>query len=67
MSIATETPALTGSWVTDPTHSSVGFTVLYMGVAPFQGAFRDRSRRPSTSRASAASRRRRASTSTTPT
>jgi polyisoprenoid-binding protein YceI len=40
MSIATETPALTGSWVTDPTHSSVGFTVLYMGVAPFQGAFR---------------------------
>ena len=41
MSIATETPAVTGSWVTDPTHSSVGFTVLYMGVAPFQGAFRE--------------------------
>jgi polyisoprenoid-binding protein YceI len=41
MSTATETPAVTGSWVTDPTHSSVGFTVLYMGVAPFQGAFRE--------------------------
>src|SRR4029078_10631560 len=24
----------------DPTHSSVGFTVVYMGVAPFLGAFR---------------------------
>ena len=41
MSIATETQAVTGSWVTDPTHSSVGFTVLYMGVAPFKGAFRE--------------------------
>jgi polyisoprenoid-binding protein YceI len=40
MSIATETPAVTGSWVTDPIHSTVGFTVQYMGVAPFQGAFR---------------------------
>ena len=40
MSIATETPAVTGSWVTDPVHSSVGFTVQYMGVAPFQGTFR---------------------------
>jgi polyisoprenoid-binding protein YceI len=39
MSIATETPAVTGSWVTDPTHSTVSFTVLYMGVAPFEGAF----------------------------
>jgi len=41
LSIATETPLVTGSWVTDPTHSTVGFTVLYMGVAPFQGAFRE--------------------------
>ena len=41
MSIATETPAVTGTWVTDPTHSTVAFTVLYMGVAPFQGAFRE--------------------------
>ena len=30
----------TGSWTFDPTHSTVGFTVVYMGVAPFQGAFR---------------------------
>lgn len=29
-----------GTWTLDPTHSTVGFTVLYMGVAPFQGAFR---------------------------
>lgn len=41
MSIATETPSVTGSWVLDQTHSSVGFTVLYMGVAPFQGTFRE--------------------------
>jgi polyisoprenoid-binding protein YceI len=37
----TETPVLAGSWVTDPTHSTVGFTIQYMGVAPFQGAFRE--------------------------
>ena len=41
MSIATETPVVTGSWVLDQTHSSVGFTVLYMGVAPFEGSFRE--------------------------
>jgi polyisoprenoid-binding protein YceI len=29
-----------GTWTSDPTHSTVGFTVVYMGVAPFQGAFR---------------------------
>lgn len=29
-----------GTWRIDPTHSTVGFTVTYMGVAPFQGAFR---------------------------
>jgi polyisoprenoid-binding protein YceI len=29
-----------GTWTFDPTHSAVGFTVVYMGVAPFQGAFR---------------------------
>jgi polyisoprenoid-binding protein YceI len=29
-----------GTWAFDPTHSSVGFTVVYMGVAPFSGAFR---------------------------
>ena len=41
MSTATETNALTGSWEIDTTHSTVGFTILYMGVAPFQGAFRE--------------------------
>ena len=41
MSTATETPAVTGNWVIDPTHSTVGFTVQCMGVAPFQGAFRE--------------------------
>jgi polyisoprenoid-binding protein YceI len=30
----------TGTWALDPTHSTIGFSVLYMGVAPFQGAFR---------------------------
>ncbi len=30
-----------GTWVLDPVHSSIGFEVLYMGVAPFQGAFRE--------------------------
>lgn len=30
----------TGTWAIDPTHSTVGFTVVYMGVAPFKGAFR---------------------------
>ena len=29
-----------GTWTLDPTHSSVGFAVVYMGVAPFKGAFR---------------------------
>jgi polyisoprenoid-binding protein YceI len=31
---------ITGTWNLDKTHSSVGFSVLYMGVAPFEGAFR---------------------------
>ena len=41
MSTTTETPVVTGSWAIDPIHSTVGFTVVYMGVAPFQGAFRE--------------------------
>jgi polyisoprenoid-binding protein YceI len=32
--------ALTGTWVSDPTHSTIGFRVVYMGIAPFEGAFR---------------------------
>jgi polyisoprenoid-binding protein YceI len=35
---STAVPA--GTWTLDPTHSAVGFTVVYMGVAPFSGAFR---------------------------
>lgn len=30
----------TGTWKLDPTHSRIGFTVVYMGVAPFEGAFK---------------------------
>jgi len=30
-----------GTWTLDPTHSTVGFTVTYMGVAPFRGTFRE--------------------------
>lgn len=41
MSSTIESPVVTGSWVIDPVHSTVGFTVQYMGVAPFQGAFRE--------------------------
>ena len=40
MSTTIDTVVPAGTWALDPTHSTVGFTVLYMGVAPFQGAFR---------------------------
>ena len=30
-----------GAWQSDPTHSMVAFRVVYMGIAPFEGAFRD--------------------------
>lgn len=39
MSTVSETT--TGTWTLDPTHSSVDFTVVYMGVAPFRGTFRE--------------------------
>jgi polyisoprenoid-binding protein YceI len=35
------TTAVRGSWQGDPTHSTIGFRVVYMGIAPFEGAFRD--------------------------
>lgn len=42
MSSTTQSSAVReGTWTLDPTHSTVGFTVVYMGVAPFKGAFRD--------------------------
>jgi polyisoprenoid-binding protein YceI len=40
MSTTIDTAVPAGTWALDPTHSTVGFNVLYMGVAPFQGAFR---------------------------
>lgn len=39
--IADRTTAVTGVWQSDPTHSTIGFGVVYMGIAPFEGAFRD--------------------------
>lgn len=33
--------AVEGAWRLDAVHSSIGFTVVYMGVAPFEGAFRE--------------------------
>jgi polyisoprenoid-binding protein YceI len=33
--------AVTGAWQSDPTHSTIGFRVVYMGIAPFEGAFRE--------------------------
>ena len=41
MASSTETLVPAGAWTLDPTHSTVGFTVTYMGVAPFQGTFRE--------------------------
>jgi polyisoprenoid-binding protein YceI len=32
---------VTGTWASDPTHSTIGFRVVYMGIAPFEGAFRE--------------------------
>jgi polyisoprenoid-binding protein YceI len=40
-STADRTTAVTGAWQSDPTHSTIGFRVLYMGIAPFEGAFRE--------------------------
>lgn len=42
MSTITDNSAtVRGEWVSDPTHSTIGFRVLYMGIAPFEGAFRE--------------------------
>jgi polyisoprenoid-binding protein YceI len=41
VSTTTGSPVVTGTWISDPTHSAVGFRVLYMGIAPFEGAFRE--------------------------
>ena len=38
---ADRTSVVSGTWQSDPTHSTIGFRVVYMGVAPFEGAFRE--------------------------
>jgi len=30
----------TGTWASDPVHSSIGFAVKHMGVTPFRGSFK---------------------------
>lgn len=40
MSSITE-QVVTGTWTLDRVHSAIGFSVVYMGVAPFEGAFRE--------------------------
>jgi polyisoprenoid-binding protein YceI len=30
----------TGTWASDPVHSSIGFAVKHMGVSPFRGGFK---------------------------
>ena len=39
--IADRGTAVTGIWASDPTHSTIGFRVVYMGIAPFEGVFRE--------------------------
>ena len=35
-----ETLVPTGTWTSDPVHSSIGFAVKHMGVIPFRGGFK---------------------------
>jgi len=39
MSTITEAPSIQGTWNLDTTHSTIGFSVVYMGVAPFTASF----------------------------
>jgi polyisoprenoid-binding protein YceI len=39
--ITTEPTSLQGTWELDTTHSAIGFSVVYMGLAPFEAAFTD--------------------------
>jgi polyisoprenoid-binding protein YceI len=38
---ATPETIATGTWTSDPIHSSVGFAVRHMGLSPFRGGFKD--------------------------
>lgn len=39
--ITTEPSVLEGTWGLDTTHSKIGFSIVYMGVAPFETSFTD--------------------------
>ena len=39
MTTATKTAIATGTWVTDPVHSTVGFSVKHLGIATVRGKF----------------------------
>jgi polyisoprenoid-binding protein YceI len=41
MSTATTTGIPTGTWATDPVHSSIGFAIRYSGIGTFRGTFED--------------------------
>jgi polyisoprenoid-binding protein YceI len=42
MSTTTQTTGVpTGTWTTDPVHSSIGFAVGYSGIGTFRGTFED--------------------------
>ena len=38
---ADRTAVASGTWQSDPTHSTVAFRIVYMGIAPFEGTFRN--------------------------
>jgi polyisoprenoid-binding protein YceI len=41
MSTITTTGIPTGTWATDPVHSSIGFAIRYSGIGTFRGTFED--------------------------
>jgi polyisoprenoid-binding protein YceI len=42
MSTTTQTTGIpTGTWTTDPVHSSIGFAIRYSGIGTFRGTFED--------------------------
>jgi polyisoprenoid-binding protein YceI len=38
---ADRTAVANGTWQSDPTHSTVSFRIVYMGITPFEGTFRN--------------------------
>ena len=41
MSTTTQTGIPTGTWTTDPVHSTIGFAVRYSGIGTFRGTFEE--------------------------